>query len=160
MTSAFLDRLAVLTSTACGIGKAPVAPGTFGSLPGVALGGLLALWRESFASRPVGYLVAAFVLLAAIGFAYWAIARTEKLWGTHDDQRVVVDEVVGQMIALAFVAPTPWALVLGFLLFRLLDVTKPLAIGWIDEKGPGAVGTLFDDVLAGAVAAVPLCLIF
>lgn len=152
-----IDRLAIFLATAGGIGRAPVAPGTFGSLPGLALGGVLALWRESFASRPMGHLVTAVVLLACVGLAYAVIARVERLWSTHDDQRIVVDEVVGQMIAVAFVPPTLVSIVAGFVLFRALDVTKPLAIGWIDEHGPGAVGTLFDDVLAGAVAAGVLC---
>jgi phosphatidylglycerophosphatase A len=89
--------------------------------------------------------------------ALWAIHVTERAWGTHDDQRIVIDEVVGQAIAVAFVAPTELSLVAGFGLFRLLDITKPLIIGWVDERGPGAVGTLFDDVLAGIGTAVVLC---
>lgn len=147
-----LDRLAIQLSMAFGIGKAPKAPGTFGSLPGLALGvGLHQL-------NSVVLITVALLLLSVS--AWWAIDRTERALGIHDDQRIVIDEVAGQAIAVAYLTPSLWAVVLAFGLFRLLDVTKPLLIGKIDREGPGALGTLGDDLLAGVVAAVILCPIF
>ena len=143
-----IDRVAVLLSTAFGIGYAPKAPGTFGSLPGLALG--LALAANA------GVAVKIVSLTALVGLSLWAIARTERVLETHDDQRIVIDEVAGQAIAVAFLAPGVLSAVLAFAMFRLLDITKPLAIGWIDRDGPGALGTLGDDLLAGLVAGAVL----
>ena len=79
--------------------------------------------------------------------------------GTHDDQRIVIDEVIGQSIALSFCPPTFLSLILGFTLFRLFDITKPGPIGWADRRLPGAWGTLLDDVMAGIAAAISLNII-
>ena len=57
---------------------------------------------------------------------------------------------------IAFVSPTALNYLVGFALFRLLDITKPPPIGTIDQKFPGAAGTLFDDVVAGIAAAAIL----
>ena len=155
------DRIATTLATSGGIGLAPKAPGTFGSLPGLAVGaglhqaalrGAAALEAPAWAA-PLAILGG---LLALLLLAWWSIARTERLWNTHDDQRIVIDEVVGQAIAVGFFTPSWLTLVAGFALFRLFDITKPLAIGWIDREAPGALGTLFDDVLAGLVAALLL----
>jgi phosphatidylglycerophosphatase A len=158
-----LDRAAIWLATAGGIGLAPKAPGTFGSLPGLVVGA--AFYQGARAALPgaapaVHHAVVAVALALSTLFALWTIHVAERAWQTHDDQRIVIDEVVGQAIAVGFVAPAWWTLLLGFALFRLLDITKPLVIGWVDEHGPGAVGTLFDDVLAGmgaAAALVALC---
>jgi phosphatidylglycerophosphatase A len=92
--------------------------------------------------------------------AFWSIARTEFKWRTHDDSRIVVDEIVGQAIAVAFL-PVSWTMLVAcFALFRLLDIWKPLLIGWIDRNAPGAWGTLCDDLLAGALTGIFLCPFF
>ena len=145
---AFGERIAIFLSTAGGIGFAPVAPGTFGSLPGLAIGVALAVWNRPW--------MAAAILVTLTALSYWMIAITERAWKTHDDQRIVIDEVCGQAIAMAFLAPTWPAAFVAFIAFRTLDITKPLAIGWIDREAPGAAGTLFDDILAGVVAAAVL----
>lgn len=142
-----LDRLAVRLATAGGVGYAAKAPGTWGSLPGLALGAAL---QARLGNEP--WLIGA-LLVAATLVACWAIARTERALRVHDDGRIVVDEVVGQAIAVAFLPLGIVSAALGFALFRLLDIKKPLAIGWVDAHAPGAVGTLGDDVLAGVVAA-------
>ena len=156
-----LDRLAIALSMVFGIGKIPKAPGTFGSLPGLGLGYLVHVfalgWTASGDSGFSSVVLTALLLVLAVAVAYWTIARTEAVLGIHDDQRIVIDEVVGQAIAVAFVTPSLPVYVAGFLLFRLFDITKPLAIGTIDRELPGAAGTLFDDVLAGQVAAALLC---
>lgn len=142
-------RFATVIVRVFGIGNAPVSPGTFGSLPGLVVGYAL----QVYVGSP---LVIALVLAALVGLSYWCIDVYEKSLGVHDDQRVVVDEVCGQAIAVAFLPPLAIWLGLGFVLFRLLDIAKPPPIGTIDEKVPGAAGTLFDDVVAGIVAAAIL----
>lgn len=143
------DRLAVASSTALGIGFFPIAPGTMGSLPG-----LLLAYGLSFLGWG-GYLL--YVLLCLLG--HLAIQRTEAVWGSHDDSRIVLDEVLGQALAVLFVPMTVPNLLLGFLCFRILDIWKPSLIGVIDRDWPGAFGTLYDDILAGACTAVLLWLI-
>ncbi len=153
-----IDRIATALSFALGLGLSPVMPGTVGSIPGLGLGALIrgaadVLPPEQAALR-VGLMTS--LLGATAVFAWWAIHRTERALGIHDDQRIVIDEVVGQAIAVAFV-PVSWPWYgAGFVLFRLLDMTKPSVIGRIDRETPGALGTLGDDVVAGLVAAAIL----
>lgn len=145
-----LDRIAIELAFFFGIGRLKKAPGTFGSIPGLAMGALIhrgALATDlSLAVRSLG--IGGALLLLGI-LSYWAIAQTEKALGIHDDPRIVIDEVLGQAIAVAFLPPSELGLLLGFGLFRLLDITKPGPIGWCDRELPGAWGTMLDDVLAG-----------
>lgn len=76
--------------------------------------------------------------------------KVEESWG-KDHQRVVVDEVAGMCITLLFVPLKPVYLVIGFLLFRVLDICKPLYIRRM-EKLPGGWGVMADDILAGIYA--------
>jgi len=153
----------VILATAGGLGYLPKAPGTFGSIPGVAFGAFLHIWilgilsLETVKILPLsGCLIALTIIAVSSLIAYWTILRTESLWDSHDDKRIVSDEVVGQGIAVAFFEPTFFNLSIGFLLFRLFDIWKPSIIGWADQKVPGAFGTLLDDIFAGIVAAVIL----
>lgn len=154
-----LNRLWVFLAMGGGLGLAPKAPGTFGSLPGLALAWATAAGAQRLAddsSKLHAWLLTAAVLGIATLAAWVIIARAEAVLGHHDDQRIVIDEVVGQAIAAAFVPTTwPWYLA-AFILFRALDVTKPGPIGHIDRRWSGAAGTLFDDVLAGVMAALIL----
>lgn len=149
----FWSRLAV----AYPFGLAPRAPGTFGSLPGLALGALIFKVGQSsgLSSDAAAFAIAIPSIGLATFIAWMAIDRTEKLWGTHDDGSIVIDEVVGQAIPLAFLGYDPLILGLSFVLFRLLDITKPGLIGWCDRELHGAWGTLLDDVVAG-ICTLPL----
>ncbi|MBM4252325.1 MAG: phosphatidylglycerophosphatase A [Deltaproteobacteria bacterium] len=153
---ALLDRVAIQIATAFGIGRAPKAPGTFGSLPGLAVGaGINWVASRSFGAGTLefhGTLAISLVMVSAL--AYWSIDRMETALAVHDDQSIVIDEVAGQAIAAAWM-PIDWApYFVAFLLFRLFDITKPGPIGKIDRDAPGAWGTLGDDLLAGVVAAI------
>jgi phosphatidylglycerophosphatase A len=152
-----VERVAIQLATCFGIGNAPVAPGTVASVPGLVAGVALAaltakIWREPTAQ----FSAVTVFLLAGTALSYWCIHVAEKAWNTHDESRIVADEVIGQAIAVAYVDPSWKAALVAFALFRLLDITKPLLIGWIDESGPGALGTLGDDLLAGLVTALVL----
>lgn len=147
-----LDRFVVFLATGFGVGYSKKAPGTWGSIVGLPFAYLFAQWN-------VDHVVRILCLLAICQLGFMITARTERLWGTHDDQRIVIDEIAGQVITLAWFTPTPFTLLLGLGLFRLFDIWKPGPIGWIDEKGPGAWGTFYDDVLAGIAAAVTLAII-
>lgn len=75
----------------------------------------------------------------------------------HDPQVIVVDEVVGQWIALIPAALSPVSVVLAFGLFRAFDALKPWPVSYFDSKVPGASGVMLDDVAAGFMAA--LCML-
>ena len=89
-----------------------------------------------------------------------AAQRVETLWG-HDSQRIVIDEVAGQMIAfgLAGTVRLSWsAIFAGFVLFRLFDIMKPFPIRHL-ERLPGGLGVMADDVGAGLYALLGLTLL-
>jgi phosphatidylglycerophosphatase A len=140
-------RLRVLIATVFGVGLAPVAPGTWGSLPGVALawgiGAFLGPW----------WVAAALLLVAAAGT--WAAEGTARHFGHEDPRPVVVDEVAGQLLTLLFVPPTWQALLAGFLLFRFFDILKPYPAGAL-ERLPGGAGIMADDLAAGIYANLVL----
>ena len=139
-----------------GAGLFPKAPGTAGSLVGLASGlALLAHSRQALAAGTAG----------ATLLGLWAIkAATGQPWrsttkGRHDDPGwVVIDEVAGQMLALLALKRPGWIGALAaFALFRAFDIAKPGPIGWADRQG-GSAGIMADDVLAGLAAAVVLLL--
>ena len=138
---------------ACGLGSglAPVAQGTVGSLAAILPWLLL---REL--SLPLNLL--AIVLGFALGT--WACNVAGRALAVDDHRALVWDEFIGQWIALlpALLAPW-WAVLAGFVLFRLFDVWKPWPIGWLDRRLKGGLGVMADDALAGAFAAVVLAIV-
>jgi phosphatidylglycerophosphatase A len=124
-----------------GTGWAPFAAGTVASAVATLVGALL-LWWSPFA-LPVA------VVLATFG-GLWAVHAAQV---EGDPGWVVIDEFAGQWIALLGLADvTPLGLLAAFLLFRLLDVSKPGPVGWADRQS-GAAGIMADDLIAGALAA-------
>jgi phosphatidylglycerophosphatase A len=144
---------AILLATAGGAGFAPVAPGTFGSLVGV----LIYLAMEAL--RIGAYYPHAIIFFLIAGV--WASSRVERLWG-HDSQRIVIDEVIGQMITFAVAAGryrlSAFCIALGFGLFRLFDIVKPFPIRRL-ERFKGGLGVIADDVGAGLFALAVLTLL-
>lgn len=143
-------------ATVFGLGHLRPAPGTWASAAAIPVGYLL----HATLGFP-GFLV---VTLLVVGLGYFAV--TAALEGRNDDpQEFVIDEVVGQWVALLSASAgfwqaglDPWTFpwpgwVSAFLLFRLFDIWKPGPVGWADRK-PGALGVMLDDVIAGALAAL------
>ncbi|MBI2877865.1 MAG: phosphatidylglycerophosphatase A [Candidatus Tectomicrobia bacterium] len=136
----YASRLALFVATGAGIGYSPFCPGTVGTLGGVGLA-----WELQGISVP-GYLLGALVLL---GVGIGAAGKAERLKGQKDPSCVVIDEVVGFWFA-AFLVPAGIAsYALVFLLFRVLDIWKPVPRL---ELLPGGWGIMLDDVLAGILA--------
>jgi len=135
-----------------GCGYSPTAPGTVGSA--AALG--IAILIEHYAGwRPLSF--AALALMASVP-AIWAAGETARLAKMKDPQFVVVDEVVGQWLALAGARALNWkSWLAAFLLFRLFDIWKPLPVRQL-EALPGGVGIVADDLMAGLDAALVLFL--
>ena len=133
-----------LVATSCGAGFVPRAPGHSGTLTAVALAwGLahLGAWA---------YGLALFVVVAV---GTLAAERWGAATGVPDDQRIVVDEVAGYLTTLMFVPRTLPNLVVGFFVFRVLDVWKPGPVRKADQRIGGGVGVMADDLVAGILGA-------
>ncbi len=162
-----------LAVTTCGVGYIPLAPGTFGSAVGVLTYLLIAFTEAnlSFYFSQNGWLDAQisawlhvvnlilFLLFCLLGI--WASGRATKLFQNKDPQKVVVDEVIGQLITFLFIPfAVSWHFVLaGFLLFRLFDIWKPYPIDSLQNL-PAGIGVCADDILAGVYAGTCLALIY
>jgi phosphatidylglycerophosphatase A len=145
-------KLAFLLSTWFGCGYSPYAPGTAGSAAALAIGILL--------DRYAGFRWWGFLVLAAAASApaVWAADVTARTVKRKDPSLVVVDEVLGQWIALAGAHPFNWKSALAaFALFRLFDIWKPAPVRQL-EALPGGIGINADDVMAGIYAALVLFL--
>ena len=140
-----------------GSGLAPKAPGTFGTLPGVALAWLIGMLAASLAV-PAGYLTAAVVLLLTPIGVFLCGRASEKL-GVHDHGGIVFDEIVGVLIPFILIPVTPLNLLWGFLAFRVFDVIKPWPISWLDRHVSGGLGIMVDDLLAGIFALAALLIL-
>ncbi len=139
---------AVLLASWGGCGYFPWAPGTAGSLGAVAAAWLLVV----VAGWPTLALAAAAVALLAP--AVWAAGRASRHFQNEDPQQVVIDEVLGQWIALAAAPERGWAYWLAaFLLFRAFDIWKPFPAR-AAERLPGGWGIVADDLVAGLYAAI------
>ena len=127
-----------------GSGLAKKAPGTWGTLVGLAFVPvlhMLPLWL-------------ALLLIAAAGvFGVWLCGRVASDLGVHDHGGIVWDEFVGIWITLIFLPNTWLWLLLGFVVFRVLDIAKPWPISVLDRNVGGGFGIMIDDILAGVIAA-------
>ena len=154
-----LDGTAYALATALGAGFVPIAPGTAGSLEGVAI--FLAVVAFRLAPS-TSLLVLAILNLVVFGVGVWASTRTCEITGLKDPRLIVIDEVSGQLIALTPLVLWPSfsiaAVVIGFLLFRLFDIFKPYPIRKLEHFHAG-LGVMADDVLAGIYAAALLWLV-
>jgi phosphatidylglycerophosphatase A len=147
LPAGFWRHPAHLLACGLGAGAAPYAPGTFGTVVGVALFLLLPPW-----SVPI-YILATLLLFAA---GVWLCGVTARDFGVHDHSGIVWDEVVGYLVTM-IAAPAGWQwIVTGFVLFRLFDVLKPWPIAWVDKRVGGGFGIMIDDLLAGAFSWVCL----
>ena len=149
---AIRGSLANAVSTWFGCGYSPKAPGTVGSAAALAI----AILIEHY----VGWKPPAFAALAAAVSlpGIWAAGETARQARIEDPQFVVVDEVVGQWLALAGAHSLNWkSWLAAFALFRLFDIWKPFPVRQL-ESLPGGVGIVADDLMAGVYAALVLFL--
>ncbi len=142
-----MDRLIILLATGFGTGLIPFAPGTFGSILGLGLHWLVYPLTTPF------YLGA---IAATTVIAVFCAGGAEKIIDRADPGCVVIDEIAGMLVALAFLPPTPTHLITAFVLFRAFDIAKPFPVGWLDRHLHGGPGIVIDDLAAGAMAAILL----
>ena len=142
-----MTRLAVFIATVGYCGYFPVAPGTVGSAAGL-LFYLLVWWSRS----PLVEVALIAILFAA---GVWAGTTSERYFGGIDPGPIVLDEVVGMLITLAFVPVGISGALIGFLLFRVFDVVKPFPARRL-EALHGGLGVMADDAMAAIYANVAL----
>ena len=134
-----MSRLGVFVATCGYLGYVPIAPGTFGSAAG------LAVFLAVRSTGSVTVELATIVILFAIGI--WSGTVAEHHFGGVDPGPIVLDEVVGMLITLALLPVTFTGAIVGFLVFRVLDVVKPWPSNGF-EKLPGGLGVMADDGMA------------
>ena len=144
----------VIISTGLGSGFFPGAPGTFAGF--IAL----VIWYTLYlVLLPTTLFWVTFALITITTFiGVWTSNVMEKYWGT-DPRAVVIDEYVGTWIPLLVAPSTEHTLlfaVIGFALFRIIDILKPWGCRWVDQNVKGGWGVMLDDVLAGFYALLLL----
>ena len=168
----FTDFLALAVSTS-GVGYLPLAPGTWGSLVGVAIylgyrhlheHSRIILLDANWVYQQYNAILFATTAVLLAGFcilAIWASRKTEKIHGQKDSQKIVVDEIIGQLIVFTFVpfAIDRWLVVVGFVLFRVFDIWKPYPVKAV-ENLPGGIGVCADDIVAGVYGGICLAIIY
>ena len=145
-----MTRLAVFVATVGYCGYFPFAPGTVGSAVGLVF--YLLVWWTGSTIVEVGLIAGLFAA------GVWAGTTAERYFGGVDPGHIVLDEVVGMLITLAFI-PVGWSAALaGFFLFRLFDVIKPYPAGRL-EALHGGLGVMADDAMAAIYANLSLRLV-
>jgi phosphatidylglycerophosphatase A len=150
-----------MITTVFGLGRLRPAPGTWASAAAVPAG--LAI------DRVAGFPGLAVAVLLAVAVGFWACGRELDGRPGEDPAEIVIDEVAGQWLALAFPSAALWlsgfagwmpwpAWVAAFLLFRLFDVWKPWVIGRMDRRGD-APGVMLDDLAAGFLAGISVLIL-
>ncbi|MEQ6203862.1 phosphatidylglycerophosphatase A [Sulfitobacter sp. HNIBRBA2951] len=148
--------LARMIATLLGTGYLKPAPGTWGSLVSLPWAWLL----HVIGGMPLLVLG----IVAAFFKGWWATAQMTKGSDDHDPSEIVVDELVGQWIAVLPLSIASWRMgiditvmwpgwIAAFVFFRLFDIWKPWIVGWADRRGD-ALGVMLDDVFAGVFAAL------
>ena len=133
-----------------GSGLIKPAPGTWGTFAAVPV--FLGM-VQFLPTAQLGYAV---MLLVTFLLGVYVCGQTARDVGVHDHGSIVWDEFVGYFVTMALV-PASWLnLLLGFVLFRVLDIAKPWPIKLFDKHVPGGLGIMIDDVLAGVIAAIAL----
>ncbi len=140
----YKDFFLKVIATGFGLGKSPIAPGTVGSLSAIPF---IYIFGNGFFEKLLFLIV--FIPLGIVASQY-VIDATQN----PDPDEVVVDELVGYFITMMFVPHTFWWMVFGFIVFRILDITKPFGIRKLET--PDGVGVMLDDIAAGILGAILL----
>ncbi len=137
-----------LIATWFSVGRLPIAPGTWGSAVTLPIGWLVASWLG-----PI-WLFAAAAFVFVIG--WWAADVYARRNDAEDPGEIVVDEVAGQLVALAVVPIDVAYYAAAFVLFRIADIWKPWPVSFAERRLGGGLGIMADDIVAGGYAAIAL----
>lgn len=139
--------LILFLASNAGLGYSPIVSGTVGTLAGIPAFYLMA---------PLSPVVYTLVWLILLGVAIWSAGEAGRIYGVADDGRIVIDELAGYLVTVAFLPFTLSTVLLGFFWFRVFDILKPPPVRTVDKKMKNGFGVVFDDVLAGVYAALAL----
>jgi len=156
-----------------GVGYIPIAPGTWGSAIGVLIYLVIRELETKITFNYIQnscqidvvyawtYFINALLILSLCSVGIWAATRAAVLFQVKDSQQIIIDELMGQLIAFLFVpfAISWWLILSGFLLFRFFDICKPYPIDLLQDL-PAGLGICVDDILAGVYAGICLLLLY
>lgn len=151
MKRSFLPSCSTLLATGCGLGYSPFMPGTLASFATAVV--MLCTPTLSPAVASI-----ALAIIFAIGVFTASIA--EQKAQRKDPSFIVIDEIFGMAMTLAWIPKTCTAYVTAFLLFRLFDIAKPFPINFVEHRLPSGWGIMADDGIAGLMAIITIKLIF
>ena len=132
------------------IGRLPIAPGTWASMAATFC------WFIFFRNLDASILPILISIIFFIGLYF--THRLLKTIESHDPSFIVIDEWVGQWVALSLLPVNVTNAIIGFVLFRFFDITKLGPVKYF-EKMPGAWGVMTDDLVAGFIS-LAIILIF
>lgn len=144
------NKLPILLATLGPIGYIPKASGTFGTAVAI----------------PFFYLISKFYIFPQIIFilffiilSVWSSSIACRFFQTNDDPKIVIDEFAGYLVATFGIVFNSWTLLLSFLFFRFLDISKIYPINLIDRRWRTSVGVVADDLLAGIFTNIAMHII-
>lgn len=143
------EKLIKFLATGFGSGLAPYAPGTAGTLIGVFI---------CMLCLPMTWILRLIFVVVLLAISIYVSGQAEKIYQTKDDQRIVIDEIIGLQITMLPVAINVLNLCVAFVLFRIFDIIKPIPVRNLQGL-PGGWGVVADDVAAGIYAAAILWLV-
>jgi phosphatidylglycerophosphatase A len=144
-----MNYFILLMATGFGVGYSPIVPGTLGTLLAIPIYYLLS---------SIAFPLYELTLIGFFFFSSWVSNQAERYWGKKDDQKIVIDEIMGFLVTMLWVPKTIPFIVAGFVLFRFFDILKPFPIRRLEQIKSG-FGVVLDDVLAGIYANIILHLI-
>lgn len=143
-----------LIATLGGIGKIPIAPGTFGSIASW----LIFIYISHFIDSTLMFILTVLFFILSI----WVCEKISKDLAVKDDKSIVIDEFVGIWIAMLpvfFIANSQYERTIyalaALIFFRLFDILKPFPVSYFDERYKNGFGIVMDDVIAGLIAIIP-----
>jgi phosphatidylglycerophosphatase A len=145
-----MNRFFLLLATGFGVGYSPVAPGTLGTLVVIPV-----YYFLSENPSPLYEIT----LISFFFLSVWISENAEIFFGKKDDQRIVVDEMMGFLITMLWIPKTTRFILIGFFLFRLFDILKPFPIHRLERSLKGGWGVVLDDVMAGVYGNIILQII-
>jgi len=145
-----MKHFILFLATGFGVGYSPVAPGTLGTL--------IAIPIYHFLSK-IQFPLYEITLIGFFFLSVWISENAEKFFGKKDDQRIVIDEVIGFLITMLWVPKTLLFVIIGFFLFRVFDILKPFPIRRLEKGFKGGFGIVLDDIVAGVYGNIFLKMI-
>ncbi len=143
----YKQKSVMFFATGCFIGNISFAPGTFGSILGLAL---------CFLLSKIEFTVAVVLTILFVFFAIWMAHEAEIILNAKDPGCIVIDEIAGMLVTLIGLPFNMISVFAGFLIFRILDIWKPHPIRFLERKLSGGVGIVMDDIVAGVLGNIIL----